>query len=284
VEITINPDSLRPPKDKQYSDSHCVVGTILYPEDDLSGKPAIWNTMCEEAGPPKSSRMRGWLVYFKASLTSDEPEDIQQYQAGHTAFPHEPTTDQFFSESQFESYRRLGQHVVDTTFGRVKSLNERPLSEKYAEDGLLGLFQDLYRKWHLVSSEESKDDSTERYNALMRRLAEDKDLEFVGCQFFPGHPTTGGDPGADAQRKAFYFCLEVIQLMEDIYFGAGFSDEEIRTDPRYAGWMKTFGLWAASQTVQSTWLVAKESFNKLFQEFLGGLIEEENQKSEARRH
>jgi hypothetical protein len=30
----------------------------------------------------------------------------------HGQFPHEPTTDQFFSESQFESYRMLGSHVM----------------------------------------------------------------------------------------------------------------------------------------------------------------------------
>jgi hypothetical protein len=28
-------------------------------------------------------------------------------------FPHESTVDQFFSESQFESYRMLGRHAVE---------------------------------------------------------------------------------------------------------------------------------------------------------------------------
>jgi hypothetical protein len=27
-------------------------------------------------------------------------------------FPHQPTSDQFFDESQFESYRKLGEHIV----------------------------------------------------------------------------------------------------------------------------------------------------------------------------
>lgn len=54
----------------------------------------------------------GTLLYLKASLTGDEPSDIQDYAARHPAFPHEPTSDQFFDEAQFESYRRLGEHVA----------------------------------------------------------------------------------------------------------------------------------------------------------------------------
>jgi hypothetical protein len=34
--------------------------------------------------------------------------DIRQYAESHPAFPHEPTSDQFFDENQFEAYRHLG--------------------------------------------------------------------------------------------------------------------------------------------------------------------------------
>ncbi len=54
-----------------------------------------------------------WLVYVKASLTGDEPTDVRQYHAAHPAFPQETTLDQFFDEAQWESYRRLGEHVAD---------------------------------------------------------------------------------------------------------------------------------------------------------------------------
>ena len=53
---------------------------------------------------------------LKSSLTGDEPSDVTEYHARCPAFPHETTADQFFSESQFESYRRLGLHVVDDAF------------------------------------------------------------------------------------------------------------------------------------------------------------------------
>jgi hypothetical protein len=52
-----------------------------------------------------------WLVYVKATLMGDEPEDVAQYHRAHPAFPQETTTDQFFDERQWESYRRLGLHV-----------------------------------------------------------------------------------------------------------------------------------------------------------------------------
>jgi hypothetical protein len=52
-----------------------------------------------------------WLVYVKATLMGDEPEDVVQYHRAHPEFPQETTTDQFFDEAQWESYRRLGLHV-----------------------------------------------------------------------------------------------------------------------------------------------------------------------------
>jgi hypothetical protein len=35
-------------------------------------------------------------------------EDILSYRVQHPEFPHEPITDQWFTEAQFESYRQLG--------------------------------------------------------------------------------------------------------------------------------------------------------------------------------
>ena len=69
----------------------------------------------------------GTLIYIKASLTGNEPRDVANYAAENTSFPHQPTSDQWFDESQFESYRRLGHHVVEEIFGfkeGVASLNQ----------------------------------------------------------------------------------------------------------------------------------------------------------------
>lgn len=57
-------------------------------------------------------RAPGILIYLKLSYTGRECADVAQYRALHPAFPHESTGDQFFTESQFESYRCLGQAVA----------------------------------------------------------------------------------------------------------------------------------------------------------------------------
>lgn len=74
---------------------YCALGTIHYPET-IDGKAR-----------------KGTLLYLKPALCGDEPRDILHYKALNKKFPHEPTSDQWFSESQFESYRMLGAHAIE---------------------------------------------------------------------------------------------------------------------------------------------------------------------------
>jgi hypothetical protein len=83
------------PNRRRVSAAHVAFGTIRYPGE-------------EECGT---------LIYLKASLTGDEPSDVQEYRDRNPEFPHQTTGDQFFDESQFESYRALGQHIADHAFG-----------------------------------------------------------------------------------------------------------------------------------------------------------------------
>jgi hypothetical protein len=59
----------------------------------------------------------GVLIYLKATLSGDEPVDVANYAAAHGDFPHESTVNQWFGESQFESYRVLGLHTIDAVAG-----------------------------------------------------------------------------------------------------------------------------------------------------------------------
>lgn len=68
---------------------HCAMGEITY-SDGGEGK----------------------LIYVKASLSGDENVYIRDYARRYTEYPHETTSDQFFSEEQFEVYRALGFHCV----------------------------------------------------------------------------------------------------------------------------------------------------------------------------
>ena len=56
------------------------------------------------------------LVYIKPGLYEGEyfPKDVYNYATESADFPHETTADQFFSESQFESYHALGFEIMDS--------------------------------------------------------------------------------------------------------------------------------------------------------------------------
>jgi hypothetical protein len=62
----------------------------------------------------------GTIVYLKPALCGDEPTDVADYaqrsRRGSTAFPQQPTSDQFFDEAQFESYRILGLQTAWKAF------------------------------------------------------------------------------------------------------------------------------------------------------------------------
>ncbi|TWA99862.1 patatin-like phospholipase family protein [Bradyrhizobium stylosanthis] len=58
----------------------------------------------------------GLLLYFKSGLHGTEPMGVLSYAIAHATFPHESTLNQFFSESQFESYRALGYEIAQRAF------------------------------------------------------------------------------------------------------------------------------------------------------------------------
>jgi hypothetical protein len=68
------------------------------------------------------SAQNGVLIYLKAALDGTEPPDIFTYHKESKTFPHESTTDQWFSEAQFESYRQLGELMA---YEMIKHLNDR---------------------------------------------------------------------------------------------------------------------------------------------------------------
>lgn len=86
---------------------YCALFRVDYGTDKTNGSPQT-----------------GQILYIKPALYGCEPMDIFNYAWEHPAFPHEPTSDQFFSESQFESYRRLGEYIV----GRLVTDSKGPVT------------------------------------------------------------------------------------------------------------------------------------------------------------
>ena len=83
----------------------------------------------------------GILIYIKPTLDDNEPIDLKNYQKEHTAFPHESTADQMYSETQFEAYRSLGFHQINSICCRQPTCICQDLSnlEKNAKNYLENL-------------------------------------------------------------------------------------------------------------------------------------------------
>jgi len=61
------------------------------------------------AAPIGSTRASTWVAMLKPVVLANAPADIRQYAKDHPSFPQESTSDQFFDEAQWESYRSLGE-------------------------------------------------------------------------------------------------------------------------------------------------------------------------------
>jgi len=91
--------SVGPQKDERYG-KYCAFGHIRYQDVDGGREENM-----------------GYLLYIKPCVFSECPVDVRNYAKEHHAFPHETTADQFFSESQFESYRALGRYIIGRVCG-----------------------------------------------------------------------------------------------------------------------------------------------------------------------
>jgi hypothetical protein len=91
VPIAFRHELARPLRERE---RRCTVATIEYSKAD----PASGD---------------GFLIYVKPLLRGTEPPDVASYARAHPEFPHQTTADQWFDESQTESYRSLGQLTID---------------------------------------------------------------------------------------------------------------------------------------------------------------------------
>jgi len=259
AEIEIDLGDLVPGEDG-HSARHCAVGTITY-----------------------SDGMRGTLVYLKPSLTADETADVRNYAAEHAAFPHETTGDQWFAESQFESYRQLGGHIAHKTLERAH-LSE-PTLAKY--------FTDLRYAW-VASAGGSKERAArhvETLGSLVTQLRTDATLAYLDESFWPEWSAVAGDLVRVPQRKTqttrrtnakltgdqfragYYFCMSLIQLMENAFLDLGLDDPRQRTHPDNRGWMNLFRHFSWAGMFRLTWAISASTYGVRFQNFCQGALD-----------
>jgi len=103
----------------------------------------------ETPGPKRDELKReGIVVYVKPSLIPHVTADVRGYAFENNFFPQQPTTNQWFGEAQFESYRRLGQTCAHSAFGQFKSEgleNRGRLSMKKIRTLFFGLYDQVSR-------------------------------------------------------------------------------------------------------------------------------------------
>ena len=255
IDIEIDTDMIKPQSGSQFSRWHHAIGSIRYDKAD-QGAPV------------------GTLIYLKPSLTGKEPSDVQDYAAHHTTFPHEPTSDQFFDESQFESYRRLGEHIAYEVFN--------PITTDTLSQSVSDLFHKLRSHWVTLPPgiKESFLKETEGLCDIERQLREDPYLLHYDTQLYPelntimgfSESVTSSDSAAPAdtgqmERSVLHLCHTQIQLMENVFLAVQL--DKYHAHPLNRGWINLFRRWAAAEDFRRLWPVLRGGFSKAFVDFAG---------------
>ncbi len=227
--IHIDVKSIRPQKDGP-SLAHCAIGEIKYSSGDI-----------------------GHLIYLKASMTGDEDTSIAQYRSSHPSFPHETTADQFFSEDQFESYRKLGLHVVRASFkGNLPGDDPLLIPEKMADV----LTPAACASEAFLRNSGSLEKMWEKFRATPALLPFMKELSTLSSQKAPATPLS------DAE---LCIGLELIQLMEEVFLDLRLDDYWDHPDNR--GWAILFMRWARSPRLRIIWAQTRRTYGIRFEYF-----------------
>jgi hypothetical protein len=248
AEIALDLSALEHAKDSQYSTAHCVVGTITYPE-----KPTT----------------PGYVVYIKSSLTGDEPADVMNYKKEDSAFPHDSTLNQWFSESQFESYRRLGHHIAYSVLKPAGARLDACACKSAADRETY--FENLREIWWAATPEMDRFSAahTARFEQLMKKARTDKNIPGLFDMLF-----------GEEERKSFKeahnevqieaavrFSFELIEFIFTVFNQLNLVLLEKQQHPYAEGWSRIFTKWAKIDVVQDGWNRYRGAYSTSFQHF-----------------
>ncbi|HVE42676.1 MAG TPA: hypothetical protein VNM14_22540 [Planctomycetota bacterium] len=241
AEVHLDLSVLKPDPDTGRSLRHVVVGEVVY-----------------------SDGARGNIVYIKSSLTGDEPADVLSYREMHPEFPHESTVDQFFDEAQFESYRKLGQHIGEEVFNL-------PMS------GSIDLFfRDLRDRWRAPASD-AGESFVDLCNDFMD-LERDEAVQAPNLLDLEQYPELFGNldeatleelstPTAEDQFKMVHHVIRQLQFMENFWVALKLDDPKNVQHPDNRGALNLFRRWARSPYFRSVYPAVRSIYGKVFQLF-----------------
>lgn len=270
VDVALDLRPLQHLEDSEYSASHCVVGTVVYPE------------------APDNP---GTVVYIKSSLTGDEPADVLNFKKQHPIFPHDSTADQWFTESQFESYRRLGHHVCFSVFepaGTVplvdctdeedardrerrhqRRLNTAQIWPCASLSDRKQYFRSLRDTWRAPTPEMDRFTTahTARYEELLTKARTDKCLPGFFKMMFSGDGNWKKDRSAEEIEYAVQFSSELIEFIWMVFNQLELVLPEKRDHPYARGWSRIFTKWTKVDVVQDGWKRYRDSYSPGFRRF-----------------
>jgi len=269
IRIEIDLEALHLAADSGRTRWHCAIGKIRYDDVDYGAVP-------------------GTLIYVKPSLTGDEPADILHYKTAHPTFPHETTLDQFFSESQFESYRALGQHIAHAIL--ADSRDDMNLERADRRLACRALFSSLTRRWFAMPPgyESSFVQTTLEYMGMQKSLSEEEELHWITEGMYPElgsiiasskstDPATcktgqasvavSGAANAESARSSIglHTLLRMLQIMENAWLSLNL--DVCYAHPLNRGWMSVFYRWTSSKLFLRYWPVLRGEFARSFVEF-----------------
>ena len=230
----------------QFSRWHCAMGTIHYEDVDIADVPGV-------------------LIYVKASLTGDEPADVCQHASQCPDFPHDPTVDQFFSESQFESYRALGHHLGSEVFKPALGIDEH--------EEALDVFTRVYSRWFPPPPyfEESFFEISQLFSDLHAQMQSDPLLEGLFNDLYsdvieeqtPPRRSRAND--RKRQRAELNMVAQILEAMEQAWLRMRLT--EYSEHPVYRGWMNLFRRWTNSKILNCHWAALRGQYSKEFVRF-----------------
>jgi hypothetical protein len=237
VEIDLDPRAIRKQPGSEFSSTHCVVGTILYPNDD----------------PKTPRRQRGKIVYLKSSLTGSEPADLLGYRLQHPAFPHDSTGNQWFSESEFESYRVLGRYIaLDSLRPACSAIQDgRDLLSTAKRDAF---YSRLYDIWHPVkpSIEKHLGSHTKNLADLLAELRTNNDRASRIVELFK-QDRDWSTVAAEDQSYFEAFAFSLFEFIWRVYNDLDLHLESNREHPHGEIWINTFRHWFKMPFMKLAW-------------------------------
>lgn len=202
----------------------------------------------------------GIIVYLKATLTGDEPADLLSYKKEHHAYPHDTTLNQWFTESQFESYRQLGHHVAQTVFSPVV----------HASSDIRTLFGELRTIWYppTPEMEAHRANLADRYDALLRQVRSQQGLS--GLLPLLLHGVSGGTPKAAGVDRAVAtsFATELFAFAWRVFSDLNLVHQANLDHPHAQGWVKIFQNWWSIDTIRAAWKSYESTYAEDFRTFV----------------